>query len=246
MKRNLGAVAVFFGLMLSGTLAFAQGPNIKSQELSEKDGVPVLAKHLPDWDSVKDRYSFAANRESLRNAVGDQTVLDLIDFGPGTEAAAADYPQGKLLIVEFTNPQSSADADAKILQRLAERPQDPPIVYRRIGNYNAFVFGPADAASANMLLDQIEYHKTIQWLGKDPFLLSKIERAFATTTRDIFISTVEVIIGGLLGSILVGIIAGLIYFRFRDRERAKRIAFSDAGGLTRLNLDDLSEPILPK
>ena len=45
---------------------------------------------------------------------------------------------------------------------------------------------------------------------------------------------------------IAGIIAGLVYFRFRDRERSKRIAFSDAGGLTRLNLDDLSEPILPK
>jgi hypothetical protein len=249
MNRKLAAVVVFLGVMLTGTALFAQSPqtpNAKSQEVSETDGVPVIALHLPDWDSVKNRYSFATNSENLRNAVGDHPVLDLIDFSPGTEAVAADYPQGKLLIVEFTNPQSSADADAKILERLAEQPQDPPVIYRRIGNYNAFVFGTTDEAAANTLLDQIEYHKTIQWLGEDPFLLQKIQRAFVGTTRDIFISTVQVILGGILASMIAGIIAGFVYFRFRDRERARRIAFSDAGGLTRLNLDDLSEPILPK
>ena len=27
--------------------------NIKSQEVSEGDGIPVLAKHLPDWENAE-------------------------------------------------------------------------------------------------------------------------------------------------------------------------------------------------
>jgi hypothetical protein len=62
-----------------------------------------------------------------------------------------------------------------------------------------------------------------------------------TTSRDIMISTVLVIVGGLAASVLAGIIVGFIFFRLRDQKRAHRTAFSDAGGLTRLNLDGLSE-----
>jgi hypothetical protein len=52
---------------------------------------------------------------------------------------------------------------------------------------------------------------------------------------------VFVIIGGLAASVLAGIVAGFIFFRIRDQKRAHRTTFSDAGGLTRLNLDGLSE-----
>jgi len=36
---------------------------------------------------------------------------------------------------------------------------------------------------------------------------------------------------------------GIWYFRYREKKRAGMTAFSDAGGLIRLNLDDLSEPL---
>jgi predicted permease len=62
-----------------------------------------------------------------------------------------------------------------------------------------------------------------------------------STSRDIMISTVLVIVFGLGGSVLAGIAAGFIFYRLRDQKRAHRTAYSDAGGLTRLNLDGLSE-----
>jgi hypothetical protein len=55
------------------------------------------------------------------------------------------------------------------------------------------------------------------------------------------LSTVLWILMGLGIALLAGIAAGLIFFRIRDQRRASRTAFSDAGGLTRLNLDGLSE-----
>lgn len=231
---NIHLLAMFFAF----SNVFAQQPAVKSQEVSEIDGIPVLVKHLPDWEKVRNSTTFALNANELKNALGERPVLDLVDFAGGTEAVTAAYPEGKLLIVEYTNPQSSIDADGKFAIHLA---QNPAIVYRRIGNYNAFVFDAGDAAAANSLLDQVKYQKQVQWLGEDPYLLQRLERYFVTTTRDIFISTVIWIIMGIGLSIVTGIIAGLLFFRIREQKRANRTAFSDAGGLTRLNLDNLSE-----
>ncbi len=211
------------------------------QEISEGDGVPVLIKHLPQWEQVAAGSELIYSRAELVRFFGERPVFDLIDFSGGTEAAAATYPQGKLLIVEFTNPQGSAETDAAVKERLASLAGQPPIYYRRIGNYNAFVFDSPNEAAATELLDQIEYGKTIQWLGEDPHLLERMERYFVTTTRDIFFATVLWILLGIVTALTLGTIAGLIFFRIRENRRAVRTAFSDAGGLTRLNLDGLSE-----
>jgi ABC-type sugar transport system permease subunit len=213
----------------------------RSQEVSESDGIPVLIKHLPKWESVRSNAVLVFNENDLKSSLGDRPVFDLIDFRGGTEAVTAVYPEGKLLIVEYTNPQGSSDADNKIKERLAQLAGVSPIYYRRVGNYNAFIFDSPDEASANSILDQIKYEKVIQWLGEDPYLVQKLERYFVSTTRDIFIATILWIVLGLVTSILLGITAGFIFYRFRQRKRLVRTAFSDAGGLTRLNLDGLSE-----
>lgn len=227
---------------------FAQeksAPPIKSQEVSEIDGIPVLVKHLPNWENAQNNSTYILNQNDLRNALGERAVFDLIDFAGGTEAVTAPYNQGKLLIIEFTTPQASVDADNKIRQRLAEIGQNPPIFYRRIGNYNAFVFDGTDETSANTLLDQVKYEKTVQWLGENPFTLRNAERAFILTTSDIFLTTVLVIVGGIGGSFVVGIVVGIIFFYIRNQKRAGMAAFSDAGGMIRLNLDGFTPEILP-
>ncbi len=216
-------------------------PPARSLEVSDDDGLPVLIKHLPEWQNVRSSTVFVNNSADLRNALPGRPLLDQIEFSGGTEAVTANYRAGKLLIVEFTNPQGSSDADSKVLNGLAAEP-DPSTVYRRVGNYNVFVFDAVDAETAVALIDQVKYEKSVQWLGEDPFLLKKIERYFVTTTRDIFISTVLWITGGIGLSIICGLITGFIFYRFREHQRTTRTAYSDAGGLTRLNLDGLSEP----
>lgn len=241
--KNLIASAVLFCGVFAASIGVAgqSGTPVKSQEVSEIDGVPVLIKHLPDWENVRNSAVFTQNVGDLKKALGENPVLDLIEFTPGTEAVTASYPQGKLLIIEYTNPQASVEADGKFIKSLTENPQDPPTVYRRIGNYNAFVFEPPDNLAAGLLLDQVKYEKTVQWLGEDPYLLQKLERYFVTQTRDIFVSTVLWIVSGFGVAIVSGLIAGFIFFRIREQKRAVRTAYSDAGGLTRLNLDGLSE-----
>lgn len=219
----------------------SKAPTIKSQEYSD-DGIPVLIKNLPDWESVRNRAVLTHNVEDLRKALGERPIYDLITFAGGTEAVTAPYAQGKLLLIEYSTPQFSVDMDVKTQQRLAEIGQTQKIFYRRIGNYNAFVFDAADESSANVLLDQIKYDKDIQWLGENPFLVSRAERIFVQTTSDIFLSTVTAILLGLGVAVLGGVIAGFVFFYFREQRRAGMQAFSDAGGMVRLNLDELSAP----
>lgn len=220
-------------LLILLPLGLSAQPAPQSQEVSEKDGIPVLIKHLPDWESVRARAVFARSVDELRAELGDRAVLGSIDFSPGTEAVTAPYDAGRLLIVEFASGQESSEADTIFRRAVAG---DASTVYRRIGNYNAFVFDVIDQASASALLDKIEYEKEVQWLGDNPFIISP-ERAFVLTITDIFVSTVLWIVIGILVALVGGSLAGWLYFRRTNRRRATLSTFSDAGGMTRLNLD---------
>lgn len=240
-------VSAFFILLMAAGSAFAQAANpYKSQEVSEDDGIPVLIKHLPEWEMHRSKLTFARDANALKTALGDRPVFDLIDFSAGTEAVSSTYDAGKLLIVEYTTPQASIEADSNFNQRLSELGPTANITYRRIGNYNTFVFDAADAEAANALLDQVKYEKNIQWLGDDPFLFRRAERAFINTTSDVFISTLIWITMGLGFSIFGGIVTGLVFFRIREMKRRTMTTFSDAGGMTRLNLDGFTPEIVPK
>lgn len=225
---------------------FAQNSNsaqMKSQEISEGDGLPVLLKHLPDWENVRNRAAYINNVDDLQQNLGMRPVFSAIDFVVGTEAVTAPYGQGKLLIIEFATPQASVDTDNRVNQLLAEAGENPPFVYRRIGNYNAFIFDAPDEVSANALLDQVKYEKTIQWLGTNPFLLHRAERAFINDTSNLFISTLLMILSGIGLAILIGLAVGVFFFYLREQKRSTMAAFSDAGGMIRLNLDDLTPQI---
>lgn len=224
---------VFLSAPLSAQTGYA------SQEISDSDGIPVLIKHLPFWESVVGHSQITNNVADLRRLLGDRPIFESLEFVPGTEAVFAPYTAGILLLIEYPTPQAASEADAKF-QLIA---QSQPVVYRRIGNYSTFVLDASDTNAANTLLDQIKYEKTVQWLGEDPFLIKKFERYIATTGRDVALSTVFFIVVVFSTAIVLGVIVGLLYFRFREKQRAGMAAFSDAGGLTRLNLDDLSEPL---
>jgi hypothetical protein len=230
--------------------ALGQQNGYKSQEISEDDGIPVLLKHLPDWENVRSQAVFIQDKNALNNAVGNHPILNSVEFSGGTEAVSAAYPAGKLLIIEYTTPQAAADANSKFKGEI-EQPgnlnisngEPLSVEYRRVGNYSVFVFHSGDPTAAAALIDQVKYEKHVQWLGEDPFLLQKLERYFAETGRDVAISTVLWIALIFAITIATGIAAGFMYFRYRESQRAGMTAFTDAGGMTRLNLDDLSEPL---
>jgi hypothetical protein len=214
------------------------------QEISEIDGLPVILKHLPAENKLKGSAAFINDRATLESIFGSRPVLQTVTFGDGTEAATALYPVGRLLIVEYPTPQAASAADAEFLAAFATNPGSAT-AYQRVGNYSVFVFDGVDLPGAFGLIDKVKYQKQIQWLGPDPFLLQKLERYFAMTAKDVAISTVLWIFMFVGIAVLLGVIVGVVFFQVRERKRLAQTAFSDAGGLTRLNLDDLSEPVIP-
>ena len=212
----------------------------KSLEVSDTDGLPVIIKHLPEWEKIKDQAKLTNSVVELKRMLGSRPVLDVIEMSAGAEAATADYPVGRLLLIEHHTPQFASSNDAAITAKLAET-GDRSVVYKRIGNYNALIFDAADPAAAEALLGKIKYEKAVQWLGEDPFFVSKVERYLVGTTGDVLVSTALFIVMCMVGAIGVGLVGGYVYFSKREQRRLTRSAFSDAGGLTRLNLDELTE-----
>ena len=102
---------------------------------------------------------------------------------------------------------------------------------------------PVDKSAADALLDEVKYEKTVQWLGKNPYIISA-ERAFVIGTADLFLSTTLIIVLGMGISILCGVVIGYTFFLVRENRRSNLPTFTDAGGMTRLNLDGFTPDVV--
>lgn len=241
-------LALFLCLILLVPFANGLGQDapdstVKSQEVSQKGGIPVLIKHLPNWRDKQESAVLVDNSDDLRKSLGERPIFKSIAFIQGTEAVTAQYDEGNLLIIEYNTPQASALTDTKIKESLSS--SEETIFYRRIGNYNVLLFDGKDEVSANALIDGIKYQKMVQWLGTDHTLFRQKERAFIEGASTLFVSTVLVIVSILGVALMFGFIIGVVYFYRRDKRFAAMDQFSDAGGMTRLNLDGYTPDIIP-
>jgi len=220
--------------------------SIAQQLDSGENDIPVLVKHLPNWESAQPRASYAVTFAGLKHLFPQQRVLEAIAFDSGAEAVRADYDAGKLLIIEFNTPQISADNERAIAARLNElkvtgEPANMlPSAYRRVGNYVVFVFGAPSELVANELIDQVKYQQVVQWLGNDPYAYERATREFTETTLGVFVSVVKASGLALVTCLAVGGFFGALLFS-RRRTRPRNVeAYSDAGGMLRLNLDEMT------
>jgi len=242
-QKLLPTILFFWVLVFAYGLASVNaqvGPTAQSTP-SVEDETPVLVKHLPNWESVAKQASYVVTLEGLKAVVANQPILDSINFEGGTEAVAANYGQAQMVIVEFATPQFSVDNDQRIaakIQELKAQSQPVPTGYRRVGNYSVFVFGATDEASANQLIDQVQYQKVVQWLGEDPHLYSRLQRYFAETSAGVLVAVLKSSGLSLLACLGIGGLFGFLLFRHRRAQ--KSAVFSDAGGQVRLNLDELT------
>lgn len=240
--RNVILVLAFSMCVVSSFAQTSQTAPVTIDVVSEEDLTPGVLRALPEWEKVQEKAVHIKTADELKKLFGDRGVLDLIEFKGGNDAATADYDAGKLLIVEFASPQVSFDTDNAIKERIAAK-QLNSFVYRRIGNYNVFLFEPKDEQSAAKLLDQIKYQKLVRWLGEDPFYYNRAERHFVTNTLQLFLTTL-LMIGLIFGTVLgLGVFAGILYFRYTRKRLDEITAFSDAGGMIRLNLDEMTPDI---
>jgi hypothetical protein len=243
LRRQKFFLKILFAsaMFIACGLAQANAPVRAGSTPNADDDTPVLVKHLPNWESVAKQASYVVTLDALKAVVANQPILDSIDFEGGTEAAAANYGQAQLLIVEFATPQFSVENDQRIaakIQELKSQSQPIPSAYRRVGNYSVFVFHATDEASANQLIDQVKYQKVVQWLGEDPHLYDRLQRYLAETSAGVLLAVLKSSGVSLLACVGIGGLFGFLLFRHRRAQKAA--LYSDAGGQVRLNLDDLT------
>ncbi|MDQ1611578.1 MAG: hypothetical protein QOG00_1509 [Pyrinomonadaceae bacterium] len=206
--------------------------------------IPVLVKHLPDWETAQTEAAYAVSYDQLQQIAGNRPALDAVSFEGGTEAVAALYKQaGHLVIVEYATPQLASDADARINARVAQlRGEGKPVpsAYRRVGNYAVFVFDAPDEATAAALIDKVKYEKDVRWLGEDPFAVGRANRAWLNMSTSVIVNTVKATGIAILICLAIGGVFGGWIFTRRRAQAAFSEKFSDAGGMVRLNIDEIS------
>lgn len=250
-----GNVAFFKGPAFVHLLGNGKDPAQKetlitlARELSEsmdrgENEIPVLVKHLPEWETAQDRAVYAVSLSALQEAAGRRPILDAVSFQGGAEAVTATYGPSRLVIVENTTPQLATTNDVLInvrLKELRDAGQPLPTTYRRVGNYSVFVFDAPDEAAAAKLIDSIKYEQVVQWLGHNPYALRNAQRQYTETTANVILAVLKASGLSLLLCLGVGAIFGGIIFRRRRQQQAATEAFSDAGGMLRLNLDEVTQ-----
>lgn len=233
----------------TGTKGLTVFATTLAETLDRGEGdIPVLVKHLPNWKESRRLALYVVSVETLREQFGAQSVFSVIDFAGGAEAVSANYDNAKLVIVEFNTPQLATDNDGRIaarLQELRNQGQPVPTAYRRVGNYSVFVFEAPSQETANALIDQVKYEQMVQWLGENPYLYERALREFTQTTLGVFVNVVKGSGLALVSCLAVGgLFGGLLFIRRRAQQRDAE-AYSDAGAMLRLNLDELTPEVDP-
>jgi hypothetical protein len=207
--------------------------------------IPPIIKHLPDWETAQDRAIYAITLPALQHAAGQQPIFEGINFNEGAEAVTAVYDASRLVVVEYTTPQIAADRDAVLTARLQElraQGQPTPSAYRCVGNYSVFVFNAPDEAAAGKLIDGVKYEQSIQWLGENPLLWARAEKQHTRQAVSLILGiarTIGFFVAACLG--IGGVFGGIFFLRRRAQQRVvAEEAFTDAGGMLRLNIDELT------
>jgi len=205
--------------------------------------IPALVKHLPNPDQSIKTAAFFPRFTTLQPLVPNQPVLSAVETGGDADAAFVDSGSGKVLLIEYNTPQLATENDARVIAKIQELwrlGQPAPIGYRRVGNYSVFVFDAADAATAKQLIDQVKYEQVVQWLGENPNILKQAQKEYVETTLGVFIAVLKASGFALVGCLGLGGLIGALLFSRRRAQQKTREAFSDAGGMLRLNIDELT------
>ena len=205
--------------------------------------IPVLVKHLPDWQNGQKHAVYLSSFKLLDAVVANQPVLTAVSAEGDADAVVSNYGSSKLLIVEFNTPQLAVENDQRIVARIQElwkQGQPAPSAYRRVGNYSVFVFDAPSEQVAKALIDQIKYEQVVQWLGENPNILKEAERRYVETTLGVFLAVVKASGAAALACFAIGGFLGALLFSRRRAQQKSIEAYSDAGGMLRLNIDELT------
>ena len=210
--------------------------------------IPVLIKHLPSPEEAQKNAVFLHTFADLSRLGLQHGVLSAIESHGNADAALASYGSSKVLIVEFNTPQLATENDRRIIARIQELwklGQPAPTAYRRVGNYSVFVFDAPDEQSAKQLIDQVKYEQVVRWLGENPNILKQAEQHYVNTTLGVLVAVLKASGYALVACLGLGGLAGALLFSRRRARTGVETVFSDAGGMLRLNLDELTPQTNP-
>jgi hypothetical protein len=220
-----------------------------TEVLDRGDGdIPVLIKHLPDPGEAQKKAVYLTSFYELDRLPFQHAVLNAIQAGGNADAAFASYGPSKLLLVEFNTPQLATENDQRIIARIHELwrlGQPAPTAYRRVGNYSVFVFDAPDEQTAKQLIDQVKYEQVVQWLGDNPYIYKEAEERYINTTLGVLVAVLKASGYAIIGCLGMGGLIGGLLFSYRRAQQKGVTAYSDAGGMLRLNLDELTAETNP-
>ncbi|HEU4834163.1 MAG TPA: DUF6599 family protein [Pyrinomonadaceae bacterium] len=260
LTREIGTA----GYITAGRVVFFKGPNVVliktlkgddqnlkdlarslSETLDNGEGdIPVLVKHLPDPDKALKDVIYLNNIADLRGMPFLSPVFEVVQTNGNADAVISPWYGGnKVVIVEYHTPQLATENDQRIIARIHELwklGQPAPTAYRRVGNYSVFVFDAPDEQTAKQLIDQVKYEQVVQWLGENPNILKEAEKRYVNTTLGVLVAVLKASGYAALLCLGIGGLIGGLLFTYRRAQQKDVTAFSDAGGMLRLNLDELS------
>ncbi|MEW6210558.1 MAG: DUF6599 family protein [Acidobacteriota bacterium] len=213
---------------------------------------PLFDSLAPALDAAKTA-GYEPDALSQRYFLGPQSMSAFVDRArdmfvfPGeaeavmVECSALQREKIKLIIVEYHTPQFATDAMQQLdtyLESLTES-ERARLSVRREGNY--IIEAVADNADlAAQMISSIKYPYSVKWLRNplwptnDPFRAQKAARMLLSTFG---------ILGAILGTVLLfgSVFGATVFLR---RRKLQREAFSDAGGMLRLDLDPMESVML--
>ena len=213
-----------------------------------ENDVPALIKHLPNPEEAQKNAVFLNSFANLNQLGTQQPVFSAIESAGNADAVIAGYGPSKLLIVEFNTPQLAAENDQRIISRIHELwklGQPAPTAYRRVGNYSVFVFDAPDEQTAKQLIDQVKYEQVVQWLGENPNIFKEAEKRYINTTLGVLVAVLKASGFALITCLGMGGLIGALLFNYRRAQQRDVAAYSDAGGMLRLNLDEMTPETNP-
>ena len=208
-----------------------------------ENDIPALIKHLPKEEEARKNAVYLNNFADLKRLPFQHGVFDAIQADRNADAALSTYGPSKVLIVEFNTPQLATDNDRRIIARIQELwklGQPAPTAYRRVGNYSVLVFDAPDEQTAKQLINEVKYEQVVQWLGENPNILKEAERNYVNTTLGILVAVIKASGYAIVLCLGMGGLIGGLLFSYRRSQQKNVTAFSDAGGMLRLNLDELT------
>jgi len=222
---------------------------------------PLLLDSLPARSQVTGSQRYFLGPESMNAFVAHSR--EMFDFAGDADSVVADYVQAvdqqpsvdqkgnaaektssnlRFVIVEYHTPQLATDAMTRASGFLSSLPdgEQQQIILKRTGNYIVEATAVHDRELAESLVNSVEYPYTVKWLRNplwptnDPFRARKAAEMLVSTF-------------GLLGLILLTVLGvGTVFGAtiFLKRRKRQQEVFSDAGGMLRLDIDQIESAML--